>query len=163
MDAREVWKPAHAMLLKDVLIYTDGACSGNPGPGGWAAVLKYGPHERVVSGAEPETTNNRMELRAALEALRALREPCRAALHTDSAYLARAFNEGWLDRWQRNGWQNSKKKPVENRDLWEALLEQTARHDVRFIKVKGHADDPLNNRVDGLAVEAMNAGRGKRG
>ena len=147
--------------MKDVLIYTDGACSGNPGPGGWAAVLQYGPHERVVSGAEPETTNNRMELRAALEALRALHEPCRVALHTDSAYLARAFNEGWLKNWQRNGWKNSKKKPVENRDLWEALLEQTARHRVRFIKVKGHADDPLNNRVDGLAVAAMNAFRGK--
>ncbi len=145
--------------LKHVIIYTDGACSGNPGPGGWAAVLAYGPHERVVSGAEPQTTNNRMELRAALEALRALKEPCRVSLHTDSAYLARAFTEGWLSNWQRNGWRTSSKKPVENKDLWEALLAQTDRHKVRWVKVKGHAGDPTNNRVDALAVEAMNRAR----
>ncbi|MDX1546279.1 MAG: ribonuclease HI [Rhodothermales bacterium] len=145
--------------MKQVIIYTDGACSGNPGPGGWAALLRYGRHERILTGAEPQTTNNRMELRAALEALRALQEPCRVALHTDSAYLARAFTEGWLDRWQRNGWKNAKKKPVENQDLWEGLLEQAARHEVEWKKVKGHADDPLNNRVDGLAVAAMNEAR----
>lgn len=145
--------------MKRVIIYTDGSCSGNPGPGGWAAVLKYGRHERVLSGAAPETTNNRMELTAALEALRALKEPCRVSLHTDSAYLARAFNDGWLDNWQRRGWRTAGKKPVENRDLWEGLLEQAARHQITWVKVKGHADDPINNRVDALAVEAMNLGR----
>ena len=155
-------KHPNTIFLKHVIIYTDGSCSGNPGPGGWAAVLKYGPHERVVTGAAPETTNNRMELRAALEALRALKEPCRVSLHTDSAYLVRAFNEGWLDNWQRKGWRTASKKPVENKDLWEGLLEQAARHHITWIKVKGHADDPLNNRVDELAVEAMNRGRWER-
>ena len=145
--------------MKHVIIYTDGACSGNPGPGGWAALLKFGPHERVLSGAAPHTTNNRMELTAALEALRGLKEPCRVSLHTDSAYLVRAFTEGWLEKWRHNGWRNASKKPVENKDLWEGLLEQADRHAVRWIKVKGHADDALNNRVDGLAVEAMNRGR----
>lgn len=147
------------VILKKVVIYTDGSCSGNPGPGGWAAILRFGEHERVVSGAEAETTNNRMELTAALESLRALKEPCAVSLHTDSAYLVRAFNEGWLRNWQRNGWRNAKKKPVENKDLWEALLEQNARHRMTWVKVKGHADNPLNNRVDGLAVEAMRVGR----
>lgn len=145
--------------MKHVIIYTDGSCSGNPGPGGWAAVLKYGQHERVVRGATPETTNNRMELTAALEALRALKEPCHVSLHTDSAYLARAFNEGWLDNWMHKGWRTANKKPVENKDLWEGLLEQAARHRIAWIKVKGHADDPINNRVDALAVEAMELGR----
>ena len=142
---------------KHVEIYTDGACSGNPGPGGWAALLAYGGQERALSGGEPLTTNNRMELTAALEALRALTEPCRVSLHTDSAYLFRAFTDGWLVRWQQNGWKTAAKKPVENQDLWEALLEQDARHDVRWVKVKGHADDERNNRVDRLAVQAMAA------
>ncbi|MGI9174738.1 MAG: ribonuclease HI [Rhodothermales bacterium] len=145
--------------MKDITVYTDGACSGNPGPGGWAALLQSGSHEKVLSGGEKLTTNNRMELTAALEALRSIKDPSQVALHTDSAYLARAFNEGWLTKWQKNGWKNAKKKPVENKDLWEGLLEQAARHDVQFIKVKGHADDALNNRVDGLAVEAMQAFR----
>ncbi len=143
--------------MSHVTIYTDGACSGNPGPGGWAALLESGGREKVLSGAEAQTTNNRMELMAALEALRALTAPCRAAIHTDSAYLQRAFTEGWLKRWQRNGWRTASKKPVENRDLWEALLAEEARHEVTFVKVKGHADDARNNRVDGLAVEAMRA------
>lgn len=142
-------------MMKNVTIYTDGACSGNPGPGGWAALLLYGTQERVLTGAEPLTTNNRMELMAALEALRALREPCRAVIHTDSTYLQKAFDEGWLVRWQRNGWKTAARKTVENRDLWEALLAEAGRHDVRFVKVKGHADDALNNRVDGLAVAAI--------
>ena len=145
--------------VKHVIIYTDGACSGNPGPGGWAAILMYGDQEKVLAGAEPRTTNNRMELTAALEALQALTEPCRVSLHTDSAYLARAFNEGWLDNWQCNGWRTSSKKPVGNQDLWKALLEQDDRHEVEWVKVKGHADDELNNRVDGLAVERMNLAR----
>lgn len=121
--------------------------------------MRFNKHERIVSGYEPETTNNRMELRAALEALRALKEPVRVSLHTDSAYLARAFNDGWLKNWQRNGWRTASKKPVENKDLWEALIEESARHEVRWVKVKGHADDPINNHVDELAVAAMNRGR----
>jgi ribonuclease HI len=141
--------------MKEVTIYTDGACSGNPGPGGWAALLIYGRHERVVTGAEQETTNNRMELTAVVEALRVLKQRCIVYLHTDSAYIVNAFKQGWIDRWQTKGWKTAGKKPVKNRDLWEALLALMRRHDVRFVKVKGHADDALNNRVDRLAVEAM--------
>lgn len=141
--------------MKDVIIYTDGACSGNPGPGGWAALLRHGEHQKVISGGERRTTNNRMELTAALEALRALKQPCRVALHTDSAYLHNAFTKGWLDKWQRNGWKTSSKKPVENRDLWERLVSVSDRHDVTWVKVRGHADDALNNFVDEAAVAAM--------
>ncbi len=140
---------------KHVVIYTDGACSGNPGPGGWAAILRYNHHEKVLTGAAPHTTNNRMELTAVIKALQALKEPCRVDLYTDSSYIVRAFREGWVERWQRNGWQTARKQPVENQDLWRQLLELTRRHDVRFLKVKGHAGDPLNNQVDRLAVEAM--------
>ncbi len=149
--------------MKEVTIYTDGACSGNPGPGGWAAVLQHGASERELHGSEAHTTNNRMELQAALEALAALTEPCRVRLYTDSAYLHRAFSEGWLARWQRNGWQTAAKKPVENRDLWERLLALADRHDVTWCKVKGHADDALNNRVDRLAVEAVREARSLAG
>ncbi len=145
--------------MKHVIVYTDGACSGNPGPGGWAAVLQYGRHERVLQGAEPHTTNNRMELRAVVEALRALKEPCRVTVHTDSAYVASAVNEGWLEGWVRRGWKTAGKQDVKNRDLWEALREAMRRHQVTFVKVKGHADDALNNRVDRLAVEAMQQAR----
>ncbi|BBM70308.1 ribonuclease HI [Rhodothermus marinus] len=144
---------------KHVVIYTDGACSGNPGPGGWAAILRYNQHEKVLQGAEAHTTNNRMELTAVIKALQALKEPCRVDVYTDSNYIVRAFQEGWVERWQRNGWRTASKKPVENQDLWRALLELTRRHDVRFLKVKGHADDALNNRVDRLAVEAMRRGQ----
>lgn len=143
--------------LKHVTIYTDGACSGNPGPGGWAAILKYGTQEKVLTGGAPRTTNNRMELTAAIEALRALKEKCRVSLHTDSSYLVRAFNDRWVDNWQRNGWKNASKNPVENQDLWKALIELTGFHEVKWIKVRGHADDELNNRTDRLAVEAMKA------
>ena len=146
-------------MSKRVIIYTDGACSGNPGPGGWGALLIFGPHERELSGAEPQTTNNRMELRAAVEALAALKEPCDVELHTDSAYLQRAFSEGWIERWQRNGWKTASRKPVENQDLWRQLLELSGRHRVKWVKVKGHADDVHNNRVDRLAVDALAAGR----
>lgn len=142
-------------VLKEIIIYTDGACSGNPGPGGWAALLRHGEHQKVVSGGERMTTNNRMELTAALEALRALKQPCKVSLHTDSAYLHNAFTQGWLDKWQRNGWKTSSKKPVENKDLWEALLNVSERHDVSWVKVKGHADDEMNNLVDEVAVAAM--------
>jgi ribonuclease HI len=149
-------------IKKHVTIYTDGACSGNPGPGGWAALLRYGAHERVLTGHEAETTNNRMELTAVVEALAALTEPVAATVHTDSAYVANAFNEGWIEGWRRRGWTTADKKPVKNRDLWERLLALTARHDVRFVKVKGHADDAINNRVDQLAVAALNEGRAAR-
>ena len=140
--------------MKNVTIYTDGACSGNPGPGGWAALLIYNDKERVLTGAEPETTNNRMEMMDIIEALRVLREPVRAHVHTDSAYVVNAFDQNWIDNWMRRGWKTAGKKPVKNKDLWLALIEQTKRHEVRFVKVKGHADDALNNRVDRLAVEA---------
>ena len=141
--------------MKEVTIYTDGACSGNPGPGGWAALLIYGAHEKVLTGGAALTTNNRMELQAAIEALRALTQPCRVELHTDSAYLQRAFTQGWIKNWQRNGWKTSSKKPVENQDQWKELIELTQKHDVKWVKVKGHADNELNNRVDGLAVAAL--------
>ncbi|MBS4022003.1 MAG: ribonuclease HI [Dethiobacter sp.] len=141
--------------MKEVLIYTDGACSGNPGPGGYAAVLRYGGHEKEICGSEAYTTNQRMEMKAALAALEILKEPCHVLLHSDSAYLVNAFNQGWLDKWQRNGWQNSRKEPVENRDLWEQLLEAAGAHRVEWVKVRGHADDELNIRCDKLARGAL--------
>lgn len=147
--------------MKKVTIYTDGACSGNPGPGGWGSILQYGEHSREISGYEAETTNNRMELYAAIAALALLKEPCEVELYSDSAYLVNAFNQHWLDNWQRNGWRNSKKDPVENQDLWQELLRLTGAHRVRFIKVKGHADNPRNNRCDELAREAIQEYRQK--
>lgn len=141
--------------MKDLIVYTDGACSGNPGPGGWAAVLYAQTGKEVLQGRHPETTNNRMEMTAALKALQALEEPTHVKLHTDSAYLANAFNQGWIKNWKKNGWKNSSKKPVANKDLWEALIAAAEGHEVDWIKVKGHADDPLNIEVDGLAVDAM--------
>ena len=142
--------------MKEVTIYTDGACSGNPGPGGWGALLQYGqpPVERELSGHETATTNNRMELAAAAEALEALNAPCRVRLHSDSAYLVNAFNDRWLDGWQRRGWKKADKKPVLNRDLWERLLAQNERHEITWVKVKGHSGNELNERVDQLAVRA---------
>lgn len=141
----------------EVNIYTDGACSGNPGPGGWAAILSFRGVEKEISGGEPSTTNNRMELQAVIEALKRLTKPCRVLLHSDSAYVVNAFKLGWIDNWQKKNWKNSAGSPVANRDLWEELLKLTQRHDVRFIKVKGHADDAMNNRVDQLAVDACQA------
>jgi ribonuclease HI len=143
--------------MKDVTIYTDGACSGNPGPGGWAAILipENNRDAEKRTGGEPHTTNNRMELTAALEALRALNEPASVTLHTDSAYLSNAFNEGWLDSWQENDWQTSSNDDVKNKGLWQALLQEADRHDVEWVWVKGHADNELNNKADELAVAAM--------
>lgn len=141
--------------MKDVTIYTDGACSGNPGPGGWAAILMYGEHRKEISGGEQSTTNNRMELTAAIEALKHLKGMCRVHLHTDSAYMVNCFKQRWYANWEKNGWINSKKNPVENRDLWQLLLEQTRRHQVEFIKVKGHSDNEWNNRCDELARGAV--------
>ena len=146
------------MANKEITIYTDGSCSGNPGPGGWAALLMYGDKERIITGAEKLTTNNRMELAAVVEGLRVLKEPCKVRIHTDSAYIANAFNDNWIENWIRRGWKTASKKPVKNQDLWKDMLSLMEKHEVSFIKVKGHADDDLNNRVDGLAVEAMKLG-----
>lgn len=140
--------------MKKVTIYTDGSCQGNPGPGGWAAILRYGKKERVLSGSSPDTTNNRMELNAALQALKALNERCDVKLHTDSQYLKRAFTDGWVDKWRSNGWMTVNRQPVKNQDLWQALWNETQKHRVQWIKVKAHANNKLNNRVDQLAVSA---------
>ena len=149
--------------MKEVQIYTDGACSGNPGPGGWGAILIYQGHEKEISGFEPQTTNNRMEQTAAIEALSLLKEACIVDLYTDSAYLYNAFDQNWLRGWQRNGWRKaSDKKPVENRDLWEKLLELAQTHTVHWHKVKGHSDNPYNNRCDALATGAIKQGPSKR-
>lgn len=138
--------------MKRVMIYTDGACSGNPGPGGWGAILIYKEKKLELSGFEAHTTNNRMELLAPIEALSRLKEPCEVDVYSDSAYLVNAFLQNWLGNWVRRGWLKSDKKPVENRDLWEKLLEFTKIHSIRWHKVKGHADNPLNNRCDELAT-----------
>ena len=138
--------------FKTVDIHTDGACSGNPGPGGWAAILTYNDSERELSSGERQTTNNRMELQAAIADLQSLREACEVRLHTDSKYIVQAFNDGWIAGWQRRGWFTSAKKPVANRDLWEQLIEVTAVHRVEWIWVRGHANVVLNERCDRLAV-----------
>ena len=148
--------------MKEVSIYTDGSCSGNPGPGGWGAVLMFNEFRKELSGFEPETTNNRMELTAAIVALNALKEPCEVKLYSDSAYLVNAFQQKWLDNWQKRNWIKSDKKPVENRDLWENLLCVMQSHEVEWIKVKGHASNVENNRCDQLATGAIQAGRSRR-
>ncbi|MGE4282389.1 MAG: ribonuclease HI [Clostridia bacterium] len=137
--------------MKEIIIYTDGACSGNPGPGGWGAILMYGKHQKELSGFEKHTTNNRMELIAAIQALKILKEPCNIALHSDSAYLINALNQGWLSNWEKNGWRTSAKKPVENQDLWQEIVEQCKTHNIDWEKVKGHSDNLYNNRCDELA------------
>lgn len=143
--------PLRGVQMKKVDIYTDGACSYNPGPGGWAAILLYADMRKELSGGEKNTTNNRMELTAVIKALEALKEICTVNLFTDSAYIVNAFVQGWLDKWQQNGWLTAGKKPVENKDLWFTLLGLTREHNVNFIKVKGHADNALNNACDKLA------------
>lgn len=140
-----------------VEIYTDGACLGNPGPGGWSAILRYGSHEKELSGGEPQTTNQRMELLAAIKGLEALKRPCSVTLYSDSAYLINAFRERWFDRWQATGWRRRDKKDVENRDLWERLLELAAVHQIEWTKVKGHAGHEFNERCDRLARRAAQA------
>ena len=141
--------------MKKVTIYTDGACSGNPGPGGWAAVLVYGENHKHISGGEKYTTNNRMELKAAIKALQALNQPCEVDLYSDSAYLVNAHQMGWLKKWNSSGWVRGKEKePVQNIDLWQALLEQENRHTVHWHKVSGHAGVEYNELCDKLAVEA---------
>ena len=147
--------------MKNVTIYTDGACSGNPGPGGWGVILRYNGQEKELSGGERETTNNRMELLGVISALRALKEPCQVELYTDSQYIVNAMNKGWLKGWKARGWRR-KEGPLKNPDLWQALDALLEKHAVTFHWVKGHAENPYNNRCDALAVaerDAYAAGR----
>ncbi|HPF88791.1 MAG TPA: ribonuclease HI [Candidatus Limiplasma sp.] len=143
--------------MRNIQLYTDGACSGNPGPGGWAAILSFMGKEKELSGSMPNTTNNRMELFAVISGIGALKEPCKVDVYSDSAYVVNAFNQNWIDKWQVNGWQTADKKPVENSDLWKLLLQiiKIKKHDVSFYKVKGHADHPENIRCDTLAKAAI--------
>jgi ribonuclease HI len=144
-----------------VELWTDGACSGNPGPGGWAAILRKGDREKELSGGEPETTNNRMELMSVIEGLRALkRQPVDVNIHLDSTYVRSAFTEGWIENWRRNGWRTASKKPVKNQDLWEQLADEVAKHHVTWTLVKGHDGVELNERADVLAVSARDAAAG---
>ena len=139
--------------MKHVTLYTDGACSGNPGPGGWAAILIYGAHEKELSGYAPDTTNNRMELMAAIEGLKAIKPPCQIDLYTDSQYVRKGITE-WITAWQQRGWRTADKKPVKNQDLWQELLSAAAPHQVTWHWVEGHAGHDYNERVDQLAVAA---------
>ncbi len=139
--------------MKSVQLITDGACQGNPGPGGWACILRYGGHTREIWGSAPHTTNNRMELTAAVEGLRKLKEPCQVEVTTDSEYLKNGITL-WIHNWKRNGWRRKDKKPVVNQDLWQELDEQTSRHQTRWVWTRGHASHADNNRCDELATEA---------
>ena len=141
------------MTIRDVNIYTDGACKGNPGPGGWGAILVAGKHEKEMSGGEASTTNNRMELLGAITAFEALRYPCRVVFTSDSRYVIDGLEKGWAVSWRKKGWIKSDKKPALNPDLWEVLLNLTEKHEMHYHWVKGHADNPWNNRCDELAVE----------
>ena len=138
--------------MKTVTLYTDGACSGNPVPGGWGAILEYMGHEKEFSGGEKETTNNRMELTAVIRGLEALKEPCIVELYSDSKYVIDALEKGWAWGWRKNNWRKADKKPALNPDLWEILLNLTMKHQLHYHWVKGHADNPKNNRCDELAV-----------
>ena len=137
--------------MKKVTLYTDGACSGNPGKGGWAAILSYNNHEKVLSGGENQTTNNRMELMAVIAGLSALKEGCIVEIYSDSAYVVNAFLQGWTTNWIENNWKTASNKQVQNVDLWQKLLKLTAGHEISWNKVKGHADNELNNRCDKIA------------
>ena len=138
--------------MKTVTLYTDGACSGNPGPGGWGAILSYNGVEKELSGGDDNTTNNRMELLAVISGLEALKEPCRVELYSDSKYVIDGLSKGWAASWRKNSWRKADKKPALNPDLWEKLLNLTEKHELRYHWVKGHADNPYNNRCDQLAV-----------
>lgn len=146
--------------MKDVTIFTDGACSGNPGPGGWGTILRFGEHEKVLSGGEAETTNNRMELSAVIAGLSALKEPCRVTIVTDSKYVSDAVTKGWAENWRKKGWKRSGNAPALNPDLWEKLLELLKVHEVNFVWVKGHDGHPENERCDKLAVAESQKFRG---
>ncbi len=142
--------------MDEVVIYTDGACSGNPGPGGWGVLMQFGEHEKELKGGETSTTNNRMELLAAIEALEALKRPCMVNLHTDSTYLRDGITK-WIVKWKRNGWKTAAKKSVKNVDLWLRLEEAIARHDIDWHWVRGHAGDPGNEAADALARQGLDA------
>lgn len=141
--------------MEKVIIYTDGACSGNPGPGGWGSILMYKGNKKEISGGLKNTTNNVMELTAVLEALKQLKFPCEVEVYSDSAYVVNAFNQKWIYGWIKNNWKNSSKEPVKNKELWQELYELTKIHNITFIKVKGHADNEYNNRCDELARNAI--------
>ena len=142
-------------MNKEVIIYTDGACSGNPGPGGWGTILMYKDSKKEISGYKEETTNNVMEITAVIEGLKLLKEPCKVQIYSDSAYVVNAFREHWIENWIKKNWQNSKKEPVKNKELWLELYALVKQHEVEFIKVKGHADNEFNNRCDELARNAI--------
>ena len=148
--------------MKQVRAFTDGACSGNPGPGGWGVVLQFGDHERELHGGAQDTTNNRMELTAAIEALKALSESCQVSLTTDSTYVKDGITQ-WLANWKRNGWKTAAKKPVKNQDLWQALDHESARHEIDWCWVKGHSGHPENERADRLANRGMDEVRETNG
>ncbi len=141
--------------MEKVIIYTDGACSGNPGPGGWGAILMYNGNKKEISGAKDNTTNNVMELTAALEGLKMLKYPCEVELYSDSAYLVNGFSQGWIYNWKKNNWKTASKEPVKNKEIWEEIYNLTQIHKVKFIKVKGHADNEFNNRCDEMARNAI--------
>ena len=143
--------------MENIVIYTDGACSGNPGPGGWGAILMYNEHKKEISGANKETTNNIMELTAVVEALKLLKHECNVKIYSDSAYVVNAFKNGWISNWMKNGWRTSSKEPVKNKELWMTLYDFTRIHNIEFIKVKGHSDKEYNNRCDELARNAINS------
>jgi ribonuclease HI len=146
--------------MKEVAAFTDGACRGNPGPGGWGAVLRFGSREKELCGGDAQTTNNRMEMTAAIRALESLRERCRVQVYTDSVYLKNGITE-WLPNWRRRGWRTADRKPVKNQDLWEALAALTERHDVSWHWVKGHAGHPENERADALANLGLEQAQGR--
>ena len=150
-------------VITEVTIYTDGACSGNPGPGGWASILMAGGVKKELSGGERDTTNNRMELMAVIQGLRALKRPCKVDIYSDSAYVVNAFDQNWIGKWVKNGWKNSTKAEVANSDLWKELIELTNTHNVTFHKVKGHSDNEFNNRCDELAVAEWKKISGEKG
>lgn len=145
--------------MEKVTIYTDGACSGNPGPGGWGAILMYNGNKKELSGGCKDTTNNIMEITAVIEALKALKFPCEVYLYSDSAYVVNSFNQGWIYNWLKKSWKTASGEPVKNRDLWEELYRLTKTHKVTFHKVKGHADNEFNNRCDELARNAIDSVR----
>ena len=141
--------------MEEVVIYTDGACSGNPGPGGWGSILMYKDNKKEISGGKLDTTNNIMEVTAVIEALKLLKFKCKVSIYSDSAYVVNAFNQKWIYGWMKNGWKNASKEPVKNKELWQELYGLTKAHEVTFIKVKGHSDNEYNNRCDELARQAI--------
>ncbi|HIU52227.1 MAG TPA: ribonuclease HI [Candidatus Merdicola faecigallinarum] len=141
--------------MEEVIIYTDGACSGNPGPGGWGSILMYKNEKKEISGGNKDTTNNIMEITAVIEALKLLKFPCSVKIYSDSSYVVNCFKQGWIYNWKKNGWKTASKEPVKNKELWEELYHFTTIHKIEFIKVKGHSDNIYNNRCDELARNAI--------